>query len=184
METYSLLLEGELRTVSVPAKEDLESWKARWTWAAVRMTGGTEEAAWRAALAADHVGLGWESTSGSGVVAAPKSFDACVFGAAPVGVSDMSLSDGMSRRHTPTHRGPPPHRAPPAKHGGSGSGGPHRPPTQRPTSSASSRPGHAAGAAHPRTSQPTPRQHATPGKVGWMGRDATKRPVPSTVPRA
>lgn len=180
--TYSLLLDGALRTVTVPPVEELEGWKARWTWAAVRMTGGSEEAAWRAALTVECPGLGWTAIDVS--VPAPKSFDACVFGAGCAAVSDTSSSGGRPTTRNPTHRGPPPHRAPPAKNGGSGSGGPHRPPTQRPTSSASSRPGPVAGAAHPRSARPPPRPHATPGKAGWMGRDATKRPVSAAAPHA
>lgn len=178
------MLEGELRTVAVPPVEELEGWKERWTWAAVRMTGGSEEAAWRAALAVECPGLGWDTDC----YANPKPFDSCVFGAAPVGgteaASDTSSFGGRPRFHTPIHRGPPPHRAPHAKHGGSGSAGPHRPPTQRPTSNASSRPAHGAGGANPRPARPTARPHATPGKAGWMGREATKRPGSAAVPHA
>jgi hypothetical protein len=178
---YSLLWNGALRTVTVPA--ELEGDQARWTWAAMRLTGREEAAAWREALRVTCPGLGWSSAGCS-----PKPYDACVFGAAPSlateEVGGKSLSGERPRTHNPIHRAPRPDRAPHAKHGGSGTAGQHRPPTQRPTSSASSRPGHGAGAAHPRTGPPQSRQHAMPGKGGWMGRAATKPPGPPVAPRA
>ena len=177
---YSLLWNGAVRTVTLPPMEELEGDRARWTWAAVRLTGGSVEAAWRAALAVDCPGLAWGS-----VVAPAKSFDACVFGSfCDEAVSDTSSYVAKPKIHNPTHRAPRPDRAPLVRHAGSDSAGPHRPRTQRPTSSASSRPGIGAGVAHPRSARPPPRPHATPGKAGWMGRDATKRPVSAAAPHA
>ena len=175
---YTLLWNGAVRTVAVPS--GLPSERARGTWAAVRLTGGTEEAAWRSALAVECPGLGW-ITGGGG----PRSFDSVVFGGRTVvATADTSSSAGKQPSRIPTHRPPRPHRERIVKSGGSGSAGPHRPPTQRPTSSASSRRGPGAGEGHPRSARPHATPPARPGTGGWMGRGATRPPVPTGVPPA
>jgi hypothetical protein len=174
---YSLLWNGVVRTVRVP--EELEGTRERWTWATVCITGGTEEAAWRAALSVTCPGLGWSVGS---TVADAKSFDACVFGGC--GPVDTSLYGGKTMFHTPTHRAPRPDRAPYAKSGGSGSAGPHRQRIQRPTSSASSHPGPVGGVGRPQTARLTARPTAKPGRGGWQGRSATRPTAPSVAPHA
>lgn len=183
MDTYSLLWNGALVSVTVPPVEELESEQGRWTWVAVRMTGGSIEAAWHAALALECPGLGWSSTV---TETAPTSYDACVFGAAPMTVTDVGMSSFGAKplSRTPTHRGPPPYRAQSGKHGVSGNAGPHKRPTQQPTSSASSHPAPVAEEARRSHVPPIARQSAKPGKGGWMGRAATKPPGPSVAPRA
>jgi hypothetical protein len=173
MTEYTLLWNGVLRSVGVPA--GLPSERARWTWATVRL-GGTEEMAWQAALSVDCPGLGW-------VTGAPRSFDSAVFGAA-VTVADTSSSAGKLPSRTPTHMPPRPHRAQIAKSVGSGNAGLHRPLTQRPTSSASSHRGRGGGGAHPPSARPHATPHARPGTGGWMGRAATRPLVLTGAPPA
>lgn len=168
-----------MRSVVVPSADELPDNKARWTWAAVRLTGGTVEAAWRAALSVMCPGLGWTGDVES------KSYDACVFGGHVIlEDADTSLSDGRLRSRNPTHTAPRPDRGHPARRGGSDNAGPHKPRIPRTTSTASSRPGPSGGVGHSRSGPPHAKQIATPSRGGWQGKGATRLTGPAAAPHA
>lgn len=180
---YTLFWNGSLITTTVPA--EISGEKARWTWAAVRLTGGSIEAAWRAALTVECPGLKWMSEETSSKTIA-KSYDACVFGDVPAVVrdADMFLSAGKKPSHIRTHMPPPHRKVPVGKHEASDNEASRKPRTPLSTSNASSHRVHREGVARPQIARPQSKQNARPDKAGWMGRGATNPPLRLAAPHA